>query len=115
MVVAGVALTLIAVLYNSTAGLYVGSVIAGLGLGPAFAGVVGSLGPLAPPERRGALFAAVYIVVYVAISVPTIVAGIATSRFGLRDTTYAYGLVVMALAAATFVAVARRQPRPIAG
>jgi MFS family permease len=115
VVVAGVALTLIAVLYNSTAGLYAGSVIAGLGLGPAFSGVVRSLGPLAPPEKRGALFAAVYIVIYVAISVPTIAAGIASSRFGLRDTTYAYGLVVIALTAATFVTVTRRQPRPIAG
>jgi MFS family permease len=115
VVVAGVALTLIAVVYDSIAGLYAGSVVAGLGLGPAFSGVVRSLGPLAPPERRGALFAAVYIVVYVAISLPTIAAGIATSRFGLRDTTYAYGLVVIALTAATFVAVARRQPRRVAG
>jgi MFS family permease len=115
VVVAGVALTLIAVLYDSTAGLYAGSVIAGLGLGPAFSGVVRSLGPLAPPEKRGALFAALYIVIYVAISVPTIAAGIATSRFGLRDTTYAYGVVVIALTAATFVAVTRRQPRRSAG
>jgi MFS family permease len=115
VVVGGVALTLIAVVYDSTTGLYAGSAIAGLGLGPAFSGVVRSLGPLAPPEERGALFAAVYIVIYVAISVPTIAAGIATSRFGLRDTTYAYGVVVIALTAATFVAVTRRQPRRIAG
>jgi MFS family permease len=113
IVVAGVGATLIAVLYDLTAGLYIGSVIAGVGLGAAFSGIVRSLGPLAPPDKRGALFGAVYIVVYVAISVPTIAAGVASSHYGLRDTTYAYGAVVMALAAATFVAVARRtSPTP---
>ena len=110
IVVAGVALTLIAVVYESTPGLYAGSLVAGVGLGPAFSGIVRSLGPLAPPEKRGALFAAVYIVVYVAISVPTIAAGVATTRFGLRDTTYVYGLAVIVMAAATVVAVMRRQP-----
>jgi len=115
VVVAGVGLTLFAVLHSSAPGLYAGSLIAGLGLGAAFSGIIRSLGPLAPPEKRGALFAAVYIVVYVAISVPTIAAGIATSRFGLQHTTYAYGLVVIALTVATFVAIARRQPSPVAG
>lgn len=110
VVVAGVGLTMIAVLIESTVALYAGSLIAGLGFGPAFSGAVRSLGPLAPPEKRGALFAALYVVVYVSISVPTIVAGVASSRYGLRDTTYAYGLVVMALAASTFVAVVRRGP-----
>lgn len=108
VVVLGVGLTLLAVLKDSTAALYGGSLVAGLGFGPAFSGVVRSLGPLAPPEKRGALFAAVYVVVYVSISVPTIAAGVASSHYGLRDTTYAYGLIVMALAAATFVAVSRR-------
>jgi MFS family permease len=113
VVVAGVGLTLVAVLVEETVALYAGSLVAGLGFGPAFSGVVRSLGPLAPPEKRGALFAALYVVVYVSISVPTIVAGVASSRYGLRETTYAYGLVVMALAAATFVAVLRRaEPVP---
>jgi len=109
ILVVGVGLTLIAVLIDSTAGLYAGSVVAGLGLGASFSGIVRSLGPLAPPEKRGALFAALYIVVYVAISVPTVIAGIASSHYGLRDTTYGYGFVVIALAAVTFVAVSRRK------
>ena len=108
MVIAGVGATLVAVLSDSSVGLYAGSVVAGIGLGAAFSGIVRSLGPLALPDQRGALFGAIYIVVYVAISVPTIAAGVASSHYGLRDTTYAYGAVVMALAAATFVAVLRR-------
>jgi MFS family permease len=94
---------------NSNAALFAGSAVAGLGLGPAFSGVMRSLGPLAPPEKRGALFAALYIVVYFSISVPAVIAGIAASHYGLRDTTYAFGLVVMGLAAITTVAVSRRR------
>lgn len=114
VVIFGVALTLLAVNLTSTATLYAGSLIAGLGLGPAFSGVVRSLGPLAPPEKRGALFAALYIVVYVAISVPTVIAGIAVTHYGLRDTTYGYGAIVIALAALTCVAVARRPREALA-
>jgi MFS family permease len=108
IVVGGVGLTLVAVAVDSTSLFYAGSLVAGTGLGTAFSGAIRSLGPLAPPEKRGALFAAVYIVVYVAISVPTIAAGVAASRYGLRHTTYVYGLAVMVLAAVTFVAVSRR-------
>lgn len=115
VVVVGVAATLLSVIGNSMVGLYFGSLVAGLGLGAAFSGIVRSLGPLAPPEKRGALFAAVYIVVYVAISVPTVVAGIALTHFGLKNTAYAYGVVVIVLAAMTFVAVSRRPAANVPG
>jgi MFS family permease len=108
IVVAGVGLTLLGVLVDAAIVLYAGSLLAGLGFGPAFSGAVRSLGPLAPPEERGALFAAIYIVVYVAISVPTIAAGLGSTKYGLKHTAYVYGLVVMVLAATTAVAVSRR-------
>jgi len=111
VLIVGIAITLLAVAMGSIAALYVGSVIAGLGFGPAFSGAFRSLAPLAPPDRRGALLASIYIVVYLAFSVPSIVAGFAVSLFGLRHTTLAYGLVVMALAAVTAVAVSRRPAR----
>ena len=107
--VLGVGLSLLAVEQSSSGLLFAGSAIAGLGLGPAFSGVMRSVGPLAPPEKRGALFAALYIVIYFSISVPAIAAGIAASHYGLADTTYVFGFVVMALAAITTVAVARRR------
>ena len=111
VLIVGIAITLLAVAIGSIAGLFVGSVIAGLGFGPAFSGAFRSLAPLAPPGRRGALLASIYVVVYLAFSVPSIVAGFAVSLFGLRDTTLAYGLVVMALAATTTLAVSRRRAR----
>jgi hypothetical protein len=109
VLVAGVAITLFAVAIGSTIGLYAGSAIAGLGFGPAFSGVLRSLAPLAPADQRGALLASIYIVLYLSFSVPAIIAGVAVSQFGLHGTTYAFGLVVMALAAITAIAVSRRR------
>ncbi|MDQ3881380.1 MAG: MFS transporter, partial [Chloroflexota bacterium] len=70
ILIGGVAVTLGGVALASPGVFYAGSFIAGVGFGPAFAAVVRSVGPLAPPERRGALLAAVYIVTYCAFSIP---------------------------------------------
>jgi MFS family permease len=107
--IAGVGITLLAVAIDSTAGLYAGSVIAGFGFGPAFSGAFRSLAALAPPDRRGGLLASIYIVLYLSFSVPAIIAGIAVTRYGLRPTTYVYGLAAMTLAAITTVAVSRHR------
>ncbi len=115
VIAGGVGVTLLAVAFDSTAGLYLGSGVAGLGLGPAFSGVVRSLAPLAPPEQRNALFASIYIATYLSFSLPAIIAGVATTEFGLKPTTYGYGLVVMALAAMTTVAISRPSREPPSG
>jgi MFS family permease len=110
VLVLGVAISLFAVAITSSVGLFAGAVIAGLGFGPAFSGIFRSLAPLAPPDRRGALLAALYFVVYLAFSIPAVIAGIGVNQVGLRDTTYAYGLAVMTLAGLTTAAVSRRKP-----
>jgi MFS family permease len=109
VLILGIGITLIAVAIGSIGGLYTGSVIAGVGFGPAFSGLFRSLAPLAPPDKRGALLATIFIVVYLSFSVPAILAGVAVTYFDLRDTTYVFGFVVMALVAITTVAVARRR------
>lgn len=108
VLIVGVAITLSAVAVSSAVWLYAGSAIAGLGLGPAFSGVLRGLAPLAPPDKRGALLASIYVVVYLAFSVPAIIAGVAVTRYGLLATTFAYCSVVMVLAAITTVSVLRR-------
>jgi MFS family permease len=108
LLVAGVAITLIAVAVGSPVGLYVGSVVAGAGFGPAFTGIVRSLSAGAPASQRGGLFAAIYLAVYLSFSIPAIVAGGAVGALGLHATTYVYGSVVVALALLTTFAVSRR-------
>lgn len=108
LLVAGVAVTLAGVALGSVAALFAGSFIAGLGFGPAFSAVLRSLVPLAPVDKRAALLAAVFVVVYVSFSVPTIAAGMAVNGFGLRAATYGYGIAVIVLAVITTYAMTRR-------
>ncbi len=109
ILIVGVGLTLIAVLVRSVAGLYLGSLVAGVGFGPAFSGIFRSLVMLAPSDKRSALISAIYLIIYVGFGVPAVIAGIMVVSLGLRDTTYIYGLVVMVLATITLVAVSRRR------
>jgi MFS transporter len=115
VLIAGVALTLAGVALASPIVFFAGSVVAGLGFGPAFAGPFRSVAQLAPPDARGALLAALYLVIYLSFSVPTILAGIGGMFIGLRATTYGYGATVILLAVATTLVVSRRhaggQPR----
>jgi hypothetical protein len=57
-------------------------------------------GALAPADQRAALSASIYVVSYLAFSLPAIAAGAAVGRFGLERTTTVYGIVVAFLAAA---------------
>jgi MFS family permease len=111
VVIGGVAVSLLGLLGGSVLTLYAGSIVAGVGLGAGFSAFVRVTAPLAPPVRRGALAAAIYLVTYLSFSIPTIIGGAAVTVFGLRDTAYGYGIVVMGLAAVTTVAVSRRLRR----
>jgi MFS family permease len=118
ILLAGVAVTLVGVWLSSAPLLFAGSVVAGAGLGPAFAAFVRIVAPLAPAESRGALIGAIYVVTYLSFSVPAAIGGAAVSAFGLRETTFGYGGVVMTLAGATTFAVSRRMARvrsPVGG
>ena len=108
MLIGGVGVTLVGLWADSIAILFAGSVIAGIGLGPAFSAFLRTVAPLAPAEERAALLSATYVLIYLSFSVPAMLAGVAVTSFGLEPTAYAYGVAVMALAAFTTVAVARR-------
>ncbi|WP_394771131.1 MFS transporter [Lacisediminihabitans sp.] len=95
--VVGVVITIAAML-SSTLPLYVvGSAIAGLGFGAAFRFAVHALGEAAPIAKRGEVFASMYIVSYVAFSVPALAAGLAVAPFGLEPTAVAYGALDVTL------------------
>jgi MFS family permease len=55
---------------------------------------------LAEPHERAALLSAVYVVAYLAFSLPALLAGVLTTHIGLRDTSFAYGGFVALVAAA---------------
>jgi MFS family permease len=104
----GVLVTLGGIRASSGLLLFLGSAIAGFGFGPAFAGTFRTLAPLAAPDARAGLLAAVYVLSYLAFSVPAVIAGLAAAQWGLRDSASGYALAVVLLAAAAATLTARR-------
>jgi len=78
-----------------------GALVAGAGFGPAFLGAFRTVSQLAAPHERAGLISAIYVVSYLALSVPAVVAGLLITDHGLRDTSLVYGIVVAAVAAGT--------------
>jgi predicted MFS family arabinose efflux permease len=105
---AGTLLTLVALALLSAPLLFAGTAVAGLGFGSAFLGAFRSLAQAAPAHQRADLFAAVFVVAYLAFSLPAIVAGLCVPVLGLRDTAAGYGAGVLVLAVG---AVALMVPR----
>jgi len=95
----GTALTLAALAAGSLWAFIAAAVVAGAGFGTAFLGIMRSITPTVGPHERGELFAAVFVVSYLAFGIPAVIAGIAAPHAGLATTTYVYGGVVVALSA----------------
>ncbi len=116
---AGVALLVVAVTAASLAAFLLAAVVAGTGFGAGFLGALRSVTQLAEPHERAGLLSAVYVVSYLALSVPALAAGLLIDRIGLRVTSLDYGTlvgVVALTALALDLLLARRAPgRPTRG
>jgi hypothetical protein len=99
--IAGAAVTLASVVTMTAVTFLVGTTLAGIGFGPAYLGAFRASVALAPPESRAGFIATIYIVTYLGFSVPTLVAGLATSRFGLHGTAIVYAAFVGVLVVMT--------------
>jgi MFS family permease len=99
----GTGLFLVALGRSSIALFVVAAVVAGAGFGAGFLGSLRSVSQLAEPNERAALLSAVYVVSYVAFSVPALVAGVVTTHVGLRATSYGYGGFVLVVALVALV------------
>ena len=69
-------------------------------VGLALLGVNRTLIPLAAPGQRAGLVAAIFIISFLGLSIPAVIAGVATAHFGLHRTALAYCVAVAALVAA---------------
>jgi MFS family permease len=110
----GTVLTLAGVEAGAPALAAGGTVVAGVGFGASALGCFGTLARLASPDERGELFAVAFVIAYLAFSLPAVIAGFATTSFGLHVTADVYGIVVVVLSLAALVAqatlAARRRP-----
>ena len=70
----------------------------GGGWGVAFMGAIRSISAAAPAQRRAGVIAAFYVVAYIALSVPSVIAGLAVPRLGIEPTFRIFGAAVIVLA-----------------
>jgi Major Facilitator Superfamily len=96
--VTGTAITLVSLAGPWTIAFYVGATATGLGLGSTMGAAMRRLSALPAHSERGEFFASVYVVGYLAFSVPAIIAGIAVVHAGIVETTVGYGLGIILLA-----------------
>jgi MFS family permease len=104
---AGVIGTIASLFTTSTTVLFAAAVVTGFGFGAAFMGAVATITRGVAPGHRAGLLAAIFVVGYVAFSVPSIVAGMAVSGIGLTRTTEIYGAAVAVLALLAVAALLR--------
>jgi MFS family permease len=97
----GTGLFLLALGWSSITLFVMASIVAGAGLGSGFLGSIRAVSQLAEPHERAALLSAVYVVTFLAFSLPALLAGVLATHIGLRDTSFAYaGFVAVGAAAA---------------
>ena len=102
--VAGLVLTVVAVVLTSAVLFFAATAVTGIGFGVGWLGVLRSLVSLAAPTARGALIAAIYIVAYLAFALPAVAAGYGVTRVGLHQAALEYGVAICLLAVAGLVA-----------
>ncbi|MFD9795397.1 MFS transporter [Streptomyces sp. NPDC059070] len=99
--VAGMALIAAALLAASLPLLVAGSVAAGGGQGLAFRAGLTLVGRRSPADRRAEITSALFVVLYVAISIPVVGVGVMAVTLGLRAAGLVFTGFVALLAAAT--------------
>ena len=92
--------------------LVAGALIAGLGQGLSFQAAVATVARRSPEERRAEVTSALFVAMYVAISIPVVGVGALAVAVGLRTAGLVFAGCVALLAAATTV---RLQPGRRAG
>jgi predicted MFS family arabinose efflux permease len=99
---AGLVVAVAAIALSSPLLFFAATALTGVGFGPAWLGVLRTLVALAAPTARAALLAAVFVVAYLALALPAVIAGFLATRIGLHDAALWYGVGLVVL---TFVGV----------
>ena len=109
----GMLLIVGAVALDSPALFILGSLVGGAGFGVAFLGALRALSIVIPPDHRAAVMSAFYVVAYLSISVPAILAGLLITPLGLDTTFEVFGAVVAGLALVVAGEAWRTRPRAV--
>jgi len=106
----GVGVTLLAIDAGATAWFFLGTAIAGVGFGGGFQGGLRTVLPLAHPHERAGVLSAIYVVSYLALGLPAVVAGVLVEHLGVKTTAREYAAVVMVLAVLALIGLVMQRP-----
>jgi len=108
--ITGVAVTVMGVSLGSAAVFFAGSVISGVGFGSGFQGGIRMVVPSAAAHERAGLVSLLYVVSYLGLGVPAVLAGFGAVHDGLISTARYYGAAVIALATLALFGLLRSRP-----
>jgi len=110
----GTASAVLALTHQSAAGFFLATIIAGSGFGAGFQGAVRTVVPTARPHERAGVLSVVFVVSYLAMSIPAMIAGYFTAHLGhllLRAQEFGAVVVLLSLLALAGTLVAgKAQP-----
>jgi MFS family permease len=109
---AGVAATLAGLSYHSPTAFFLGTALAGMGFGAGFQGAVRTVMPFAAPQERAGVLSLIFVVSYLAMGVPAVIAGYLVSQQGsIFTTAREFGAVVMLLAALSLLGTVKKRSK----
>jgi hypothetical protein len=110
---AGVALSLASISAHSAAGFFAGTTVAGVGFGSGFQGGIRMVMPHACARERAGTLSTLYVVSYLGLSGPAVVAGVLVVHAGgLIATAREYGVGVILLAGLALIRLLRTHAPP---
>ncbi|HEX4290358.1 MAG TPA: MFS transporter, partial [Trebonia sp.] len=111
--VAGVAITLIALGTGSVALFFAGTAVSGVGFGAGFQGGIRTVVPVAAPHERAGVLSLLFVVSYLGMGVPAVAAGFgATDGLGLLGSARVYGIALIVLAGLALAGLRRTRAVP---
>jgi hypothetical protein len=113
LVIVGVLIVLWSVSHGSIVGFFTGTAVAGAGFGAGFQGGLRTIVSLAGPAERAGVISVAYVICYLAMGLPAILAGVLVVHGTVTATADEFGAAVIALAALTgaglLAGIARRR------
>lgn len=110
LLLVGTGISLIAIEQRSLALFIFSWVVSGSGFGAGVSGAIRTIVPLAHPHERSATVSSVFVVSYLAMGLPAIIAGfLVVHGGGLIATSQQYGIAAMVLAGIALFAITRPQ------
>ena len=111
LLIPGALLTLSGPQLHSLSALFAGTTLAGAGFGAVSQGALLLLLPPAAPGERAGTLSAYYVLSYLAMSMPAVLAGVLTNLYGLGTAVTLYAATVILLTLAGLVRAMRQRPR----